>query len=574
MPGALAERRLCSRPGPGYVPAAVDVVYFVVLVGALVFVHELGHFVLAKAFGVKVLRFSVGFGPRIAGFEASGTEYVLAAIPLGGYVKLLGDTPHDVVRDSEKEQSLNAQPVWRRVLIVAAGPAMNLLFPLLLFFLVHLGDGLQTPATVGTVFPDRPADGVLLPGDRVLAVDGDSIETFDELRRLVRASPHEPLELTVERDGATHELVLTPAATHRALELGRSEEVGRLGIDPYHRLAVVGVHHGSAAHQAGLRTFDRIVAVDGEPVDRWIDLVKALEGRRGAVPLTYLRGERLDLGGLAHLEVHRPRVANVRAPSGGGALPLRAGLEPCELYVREVISGSAEARLGIRPGDRLVSLNGRPLRIWAGYLAALEAEPERTHELTWRREGELHRGELRLPRDRGVTEAGLPFERIRVGLRPWLPARSEPLVETPNRIVHAATRAVERTGEMLSLTFYSVVRLLQGELSVDSLGGPLTIFDAAGDAAREGATNYLVLMAFISVNLAVLNLLPIPLLDGGHLLFYLIEVVTRRKVPAKLRSRAALAGLILLIALTLLAVKNDLTRAFGRDGPPPVEAEE
>lgn len=551
----------------------MDVVYFVVLVGALVFVHELGHFVLAKAFGVKVLRFSVGFGPKIAGFTSNGTEYVLAAIPLGGYVKLLGDTPHDVVRDSEKDQSLGAQPVWRRVLIVAAGPAMNLLFPLLLFFLVHLGDGLQTPATVGTVFPDRPADGVLLPGDRVLSVDGDTIETFDELRRVVRASPHRPLELQVERDGQTHAIVVTPVATHRALELGRSEEVGRLGIDPYHRLAVVGVHHGSAAHQAGLRAFDRIVAVDGEPVDRWIDLQRALEGRRGAVPLTYLRGEMMELGGLVQLEVHRPRVANVRAPAGPGSLALRAGLEPCELYVREVIAGSAEAELGIRPGDRLVTLDGRPLRIWAGYLAALEAEPGRTHELTWRRGGQLHRGELRLPRDRGVTEAGLPFERIRVGLRPWLPARSEPLVETPSRVVHAATRALERTSEMLSLTFYSVIRLLQGELSVDSLGGPLTIFDAAGDAAREGATNYLVLMAFISVNLAVLNMLPIPLLDGGHLLFYLIEVVTRRKVPAKLRSRAALAGLILLIALTLLAVKNDLTRAFARESPPNVEVD-
>ena len=541
----------------------MDVVYFVVLVGVLVSVHELGHFALAKAFGVKVLRFSVGFGPKIAGFTSNGTEYVLGAIPLGGYVKLLGDTPHDVVRESERSQSLDEQPVYRRVLIVAAGPAMNLLFPLLLFFLVHLGDGLQTPATVGTVFPDRPADGVLLPGDRVLAVDGAAIETFDQLRRVVRESPRRPLELRVEREGEEHSLVLTPVATRRALELGRSEEVGRLGIDPYHRLAVVGVHEGSAAYQAGLRSFDRIVAVGGEPVDRWIDLERALEGRRGAVPLTYLRGESVSLGGIAALEVHRPRVANVRTPPGGGSLLVRAGLETGELYVREVIAGSAEDAIGIRPGDRLLALDGRPLRIWAGYLAALEAEPDRAHQLLWRRGGELHQGTLQLPRDRGITEAGLPYERIRVGLRPWLPARSEPLVETPNRIVHAVTRALERTGEMLSLTFYSVVRLLQGQLSVESLGGPLTIFDAAGDAAREGATNYLVLMAFISVNLAVLNLLPIPLLDGGHLLFFLIEGITRRKLPQKLRARAALMGLILLIGLTLLAVKNDLTRAFG-----------
>jgi regulator of sigma E protease len=545
----------------------MDVVYFVVLVGALVFVHELGHFALAKIFGVKVLRFSVGFGPKIVGFSSNGTEYVLAVIPLGGYVKLLGDAPHDVVPKGEKDQSLGAQPVWRRSLIVAAGPAMNLLFPLLLFFLVHLGDDLQTPATIGTVFPERPADGRLLPGDRVVAVDGDAIETFDQLRRVVRDHPRQPLALTVEREGQRHTVVLTPVATQRALELGRSEEVGRLGIDPYHRLAVVGVQPGSAAHQAGLRSFDRIVAVAGEPVDRWIDLQRALEGRRGAVPLTYLRGERVSLGGLAELEIHRPRVANVRAPAGRGSLTLRSGIESGELYVREVIAGSAEDELGLRPGDRLVSIDGRPLRIWASFLAALEAEPDEPHELVWRRGTQLHRGTLRLPRDRGVTEHGLPYERIRVGVRPWLPARSEPLVETPNRIVHAAQRAVERTGEMLSLTFYSVLRLVQGRLSVESLGGPLTIFDAASDAAREGATNYLVLMAFISVNLAVLNLLPIPLLDGGHLLFYLVEAVTRREVPVRLRARAALMGLILLVALTLLAVSNDLRRAFSSDEP-------
>ena len=545
----------------------MDVVYFVVLVGALVFVHELGHFALAKFFGVKVLRFSVGFGPKIAGFVAGETEYVLAVIPLGGYVKLLGDTPHDVVAEAERSASLGAQPVWRRVLIVAAGPAMNLLFPLLLFFIVHLGDGMQTPSTVGTVFPDRPADGVLLSGDRVVAVDGAPIETFDQLRRVVRNNPRRALELTVDRGGEQHRVVLVPAATRRNLELGRSEEVGRLGIDPYHRLAVVGVHPNSAAYQAGLRSFDQVVAVDGEPVDRWIDLDRALRARRGAVPLTYLRGETLAIGDLIEFEVERPRVANVRAPSGPGALAQRAGIESGELYVREVISGSAEDQLGIRPGDRLVTLDGHPLRNWASYLAALEAAPDSPHEVLWRRGKTIHEATLQLPRDSGLTAAGLPYERVRVGIRPWLPSRSEPLVETPNLITHAATLALERTGEMLALTFYSVVRLLQGELSVESLGGPLTIFDAAGDAAREGATNYLVLMAFISVNLAVLNLLPIPLLDGGHLLFYLIEGVSRRKVPAKVRARAGLVGLVLLIALTLLAVKNDLDRAFGSDEP-------
>src|SRR5690606_6684394 len=139
----------------------MEVVYFIVLVGVLIFVHELGHFFWAKFFGVRVLKFSLGFGPRIAGFTRGGTEYVIAAFPLGGYVRMLGESPSDEIKGADDGHAFSQQPLWKRMIIVIAGPAMNLVFPIALFFVVFLGDGEALPAVVGTVFPDQPADGVL-----------------------------------------------------------------------------------------------------------------------------------------------------------------------------------------------------------------------------------------------------------------------------------------------------------------------------------------------------------------------------------------------------------------------------
>src|SRR5690349_17677545 len=158
------------------------------MVGVLVFVHELGHFLFARVFGVRVLTFSLGFGPRVAGFRRGGTEYVLSALPLGGYVRMLGENPRDEVRPADRPASFASQSIWRRMVIASGGPLMNLAFPIALYFVVYLGDTEQQPATIGRVFPHRPADGKLQPGDRVVAIDGEPIETYYELSRTIAQS--------------------------------------------------------------------------------------------------------------------------------------------------------------------------------------------------------------------------------------------------------------------------------------------------------------------------------------------------------------------------------------------------
>ncbi len=549
-----------------YFRCPVPLLYFIVLVGVLVFVHELGHLVWAKYFGVRVLKVSLGFGPRLAGFRRGETEYVISALPLGGYVRMLGENPWDEVRPKDADRSFANLNLFRRFVIVLAGPAMNLVFPILLYFVVFLGDDKLTPASVGVVFPDRPADGKLLPGDLVTAVDGDAVSTFYGLSRIVEKNPGKALHFTVTRDGHTIEQTITPVRSEKERPLELNEEVGRIGVMPHHPLAVLGVTSPSSpAGAARLRTFDVIVTAAGRPITRFIDLEHVLGANQGSlVPITYLRPTPLTnaLGGLIDLDLYEPRVTTLTPEPGQGSGVLRSGIESADLYVSEVTAGSPEHHLGLLPGDRLVSLDGRPIRLWATFLEDLKAERGKKHELTFRRGERELSGQLALAHQRGVTDQGQVYDRYVVGIRNWVPSRLDPSVTNPEPISYAFREALRATTDVVQLTLFSVVRLLQGRLTMKSIGGPLTVFEVAGTAAQQGALNYLTLMAFISINLGLINLLPVPLLDGGHLMFFLIEGVARRPVSVRVREYAHLAGLAFLLGIMVLAFKNDIERQW------------
>lgn len=560
--------------------------YFIVMVGVLVLVHELGHFMFAKYFGVRVLKFSIGFGPRIAGFSRGGTEYVLSALPLGGYVRMLGESPRDDVGPRD-ETSFENQPIWRRIAIVVGGPLMSLLLPILLYFVVFLGDTQLTPSSVGAVVPGLPADGKLQAGDRITAIDGEPITTFHELNRTVEASPDVPLVLTVERAGETLQVEVTPQIYVERLGLLDVEErVGRIGVKPLHPMAVIGVASDeSPAAAARLRTFDVVVAAGGRPMERWVDLERVLGHNRGAmIPVTYLRPTQVPnaLGGWARLDVYEPRIAALTpearrtaaladlvasdepAASRAHTALQRTGLESADLYVSHVIADSPEHRAGLLPGDRLVSLDGRPIRRWDSFLHDLEREPSALHRLIYRREGEQHVARFRLEPREGKSEQGQPAQYYAVGIRNWVPKRVEPPVPNPHPLSYAFREAFRETAKVVKLTVYSMLRLVQGRLSIKAIGGPLTIFEVAGTAAEAGPLNYLTLMAFISINLGLINLLPIPLLDGGHLPFLVYEAVARRPLSLRIREYAHVAGLVVLLALMVLAFKNDLERQWPR----------
>ncbi len=544
----------------------MDLLYFALLCSVLIFVHELGHFVWAKIFGVKVLTFSIGFGPKIVRLRGRETEYCIGLLPLGGFVKMLEENRQEPVLPEDRKRTFEAQSLWKRVIIVLAGPAMNVLFPVLLYFAVSVGETRFQPPTVGVVLPGHPAEGKLRPGDRILAVDGERIATFAELRRIVSQSPNKELKLTVFRDTEHVEVVVIPEEKTLVKPLEIVEKVGELGIKPNRPASVVGVTRtDSPAYRAGLRTFDLVTEVRGRPVKTFADLELSLRENHGeTVPVTYLRPVpvRRALGGLLDMAVYEAGVAALTPEAAHGDLTARTGLEPAEMYVAEVPEGSAEWKAELRPGDRIIEVDQVEVTAWSMMIERLMARPDKPHVLTFLRGGQRKSGVIELRREDYLDEYAQHRPRFFVRIANWSPSVPEPYVDNPSRVSFALRSAVEDTYDVIHLIVVGIVRIAEGKVSISTLGGPITVYDVVGEEGKKGVSYFVWAMAVISINLGLVNLLPIPVLDGGHLLFFLFEAVLRRPLPLRVRELASLAGMMILIALMGIAFKNDVERRW------------
>ena len=544
----------------------MDLLYFALLCSVLIFVHELGHFVWAKVFGVKVLTFSIGFGPKILRLRGRETEYCVGVLPLGGFVKMLEENRQEPVLPEDRKRTFEAQALWKRIIIIMAGPAMNVIFPVLLYFAVFVGDTRFGPPTVGVVLPGHPAEGKLVQGDRVLAVNGDRITTFAELHRIVAQSPNKELALKVFRDGELVEVNVVPREEVIRKPLDIVDRVGEIGVKPSRPAAVVGISRpDSPAYRAGLRTFDLVTEVRGRAIKTFAELEDVLRDNRGeTVPVTYLRPVEVPraLGGLAELAVYESGVAALTPEAGQRDIASRTGLEPSDLYVAHVPEGSAEWKAELRPGDRIVELDQIEVTAWSTLVERLMAAPDRPHVLTWVRAGQRKSGTVELRREDYLDEYGEHRPRFFVRITNWSPTVLEPYVENPARFRYALQSAVEETYDVVRFIVVGIVRIMQGKVSISTLGGPITVYDVVGEESEKGVSYFVWAMAVISINLGLVNLLPIPVLDGGHLLFFLFEAVLRRPLPLRVRELASLAGLVLLVALMGVAFKNDVERRW------------
>jgi regulator of sigma E protease len=558
----------------------VDLLYFVLLVSSLIFIHESGHFAFAKVFGVKVLTFSIGFGPKILRIRGNETEYCVGLLPFGGFVKMLEESKRsEPILPEERGRTFESQALWKRVVIVLAGPAMNVLFPVALYTSVFLEDEKLLPPTIGQIVPGKPGDGKLEAGDRILRVDGTDVTSFPEVQQVIERRAGKAVELAVERDGKPVDVTVVPANEAEVRELDIVEHKGKVGMDPHFPAAVVGVAQpDSPAGHAKLQTFDRITAVNGRRVERFTELVDLLADNRGdQVVLSLLRPVYMPraLGGLCVMAVLEPGVAQLTPlPRAPGAAPpadararaadvlTRTGIENADMYVAFVPEASSEWRAGLRPGDRITTLDGEPQRLWRSMAEELVAGADKRHELAWLRGGVAMRGFFQLRKEQWDDEFGQHYERYVFRSDDWLPYAPDRSVPNPHPVLYAVRRAFEETGSVIKFISVGMLRLVQGRLSLATVGGPITMYDIAGQAGAKGPAYFVRAMALTSINLGLINLLPIPVLDGGHLLFFLFEAARRRPLPLRIREVASLAGVVMLALLVLVAFKNDVERRW------------
>lgn len=543
----------------------MDLLYFIVLVSVLIFVHELGHFTMAKLFGIKVLKFSVGFGPNLLRLRGKETEYCVGIFPFGGFVTMLEESRGETVLPEDRRRTFEAQAIWKRFLVVIAGPVMNLVFPVLLYFCVFASDRLFVPPTIGVVIPGHPAEGKLLEGDRVMSVDDEDIGTFAELSVAMAKSPGREVKLKVFRNLSYVDVEVTPEEVQVTSGFGEVERVGRLFVLPHAPAAVIGIARpDSPAQRGGLRTFDMLTSIGGRPVKLFSDIEKIIADNRGeTVPVTYLRPRFLDgaLGGFADMAVFESGVAAL-TPEQGDRLLTRTGIESADLYVAFVPPGSAQAQANIQRGDKIIQLDDVDVPSWSVLLERLFAEKEASHKISFVRDGKLSTGHVELRHEKHFNEAGEAHDRFALRMEHWAPTVSEPLVEHPHRYSYAASQAVSKTVEVGRFIVVGIVHLVQGKVSLSQISGPIAIYEIAGREGAKGTDYFLWVMAVISINLGLLNLMPIPVLDGGHLVFLASESVLRRPLSLRFREVASLLGMLVLVSLMAVAFKNDVERRW------------
>jgi len=570
----------------------MSVLYFLLLVGVLVLIHELGHFVAAKLLDVKVLRFSIGYGRPLVRVKLGDTEYQIAAFPLGGYVRILGvegageeiKPPAGAAARGDTGRSFASRPLWQRLVIVFAGPAANLVLPVIIYFVFFAGHTVLPAAVIGDVLDGSVAARAgLEPGDRVLEIDGRTIRYWEELESIVRASPGKELNLRVARYGKVFERYVTPVEETVRSRDGRSVVQGRIGVTHAPFVPLVGViDTGSPAARAcsdtgggtsewqrckGMQTGDLIISVNAQPVRNWSEVQKSLGKYARRTSIAYFRGT--EMPGVSQIQLLAPRVADLVPETQVDATLRRqtyTGLEHAEMFVAHVDPGSPADSAGLRVGDLIVALDDKPVTHWMDLEQRLLADPGRTFKVTWRRDvgGKVDTisAELTQVWRKQADDYDHTVTRLVFGARNDVDRGRGATVAIDGRFGYALSKAFERTGETITTMVSGFWQILGGDTPGDALGGPIMMYHVASVSGDQGWDSFLLMLALISVNLGLINLLPIPMLDGGHLLVFAVEGATRRKLGAKMRERVQLVGLIFLGLITILALRNDVMRLF------------
>ena len=444
------------------------ILWFLVSLTILVAIHEFGHFYVARRSGVKVLRFSIGFGPRLFSWrDKQGTEYAFSAIPLGGYVKMLGERDDDF-DSAEAHRAHDNKSVPVRIAIAAAGPIANFILAILLYWVFFLN--------------------------------------------------------------------------------------GTFALSP-----VIGeVQAGSVAAEAGLEAGQQIVSIDGQPTKTQRDVLITLLGRLGETGDIQFSVKYPNSDYIYESKARLQKwLQGVESPDPIEGIGITFYRPPVSRDIHQVVEGSAAQAAGLQAGDTVIGADGQAFQSWEAWTEYVKARPNQTLQL------EVERGGERLTL--ALTPAELKLESGEVIGRAGVAGKMEPWPEgmlTKQRfgIFDAFVESVDKTWETAGIALMSTKKVIFGEISVKNLSGPIGIAKVAGDSGRAGALSFLQFLAYMSILLGVLNLLPIPMLDGGHILFYTVEWIKGSPLPEKVQFIGYQAGLVMILAVTVIAFYNDILR--------------
>lgn len=546
--------------------------YFVVFIGSLVFFHELGHFLVAKFFDVKVLSFSLGFGPELVSFQRGETTYRLALLPLGGYVKMAGELPGMEMSPQDLPRALTSKPLWQRTAVVAAGPLANFLLAWVVYFGMFVGPQTFDDTILGVVSRGDPAwSAGIRPGDKLLSINGEALNQWRDVIVAVGSRPGEELMVEYQRAGTVYSAKVTTRTEEGENVYREKQSRGKMGIlnyfvKPY--VAVIDVE--SPAARAGLKTGDRVTHVGETPIEAWHELRQALAAIPTNSPIK-LRVER----GESHQEMsfhgeQAPPDMPTNIFSSADTPSAYTGLVSLEAMVKEVENATPAAHAGIQAGDRVVRISmktpegafvEKPIGVWSTDLAAFQGVDARNEfTLKVQRGREFFTTQVKL----ATEELTDDFKNVRT--RYIFGASNDRTLFRPYRyeknlgFIEALGFAGRQVLDDMSLIAEGMSKLVTGVVPLDDLGGPIMLWVIAEKSARRGLQDYLRWLAVISVNLGLLNLMPIPVLDGGHLLMFGIEAVRRKPPSTRVREIANLVGMVLLLFLMVIVFSNDIMR--------------
>ncbi len=550
------------------------------MIAILVFIHEFGHFIVAKACGVHVKVFSIGFGRRVVGIDFKGTEYRLSLLPFGGYVQMSGADPFGTGEEDDDEledpsQAFLRRPVWQRLLVVSAGPAFNLALPVVLFTFLLMAGEPQPASQLGTVERNGLAAAAgIEPGDVVTAVDGVPTNTWNGLAKALSQWESGLHSISVERGGTTrrHDIDFD------------SEAMRGLGVSHLRPTAVAGVDDpASPAGKAGIKTGDEIVSVGGQAVSDWLGLEQALMAQGSSVTLGLGDGREVLLNRNQSWATQEPALAELATG--------RWGLSPTTIFVggvgetlskdsTDIFAGckpkaarpeSPAHRAGFREGDRFLSLDGKLVRGWGDVIDGVRSTMDgtgdsataRALDVELIREGERIKFALTPTVIRDTDALGRYYYRPVLGVMRMGRLSDGPKTRVYYSFGDAFGRALDETTRLSGYVLEQIGKLLTGAAAVQkSLGGPVEMVRQASSAAEQGLFVWARLMGMLSISLGIINLLPVPVLDGGQFLFYAIEGLRGRPLSLAIRERAQQIGVLFLVLLMMSVLFFDLRRLF------------